>query len=150
MINITQLKQLAEQCVADTALAHAEWVTTESELSRKVPNLKTNHFPLLVYVTPSFDPEGKDADNMKEVASMLFFVLKNGRFQSEKESTQQADMDETLSIIKDLKQYLINGFPSNPDCVVPNGVIPHSFHIDPEFNYLGCNGWSMSFQIKTV
>jgi len=149
MINITQLKQLAAQCVTDTDLEHAEWVTTESELSRKVPNLKTSHFPLLVYVTPSFDPDGMDADNFKDVATMLFFVLKNGRFQSEKESNQVTDMDETLAITDQIKTYLLNGFPSNPDCALVNGIIPHSFHIDPEYNYLGCNGWSMSFQIKS-
>lgn len=149
MINITQLKALAEQCVVHTALNHAIWVTTEAELSRKVPNLKASQFPLLVFVTPSFEQDAPDSDNAKDVATLLFFVLINGRFQAETEITQQNDMNNTLEIIGKIKQYLLNGFPDSVPCSIVDGVIPYTFHIDPEFNYLGCNGWSMSFQIKT-
>jgi hypothetical protein len=149
-MNITELKALGQKCVdAIAELKQDVWVTTESELSRKVPNLRADDFPLLVMVTPSFDVEGQDADNVRDVAQLLFFVLKKGGFQSEKESTQEADMNETLLIIQQIKSYLLNGFPAVEDCSLPNHIVPHSFHIDPEFNYLGCNGWSMSFQIKT-
>jgi len=149
MINITQLRALAQQCIHHTDLTHYIWVTTESELSRKMPNLKVSEFPMLIVVTPSFDVNAKDTDNVRDIATLLFFVLKYGRFQSENEGNQISDMDQTLNITSVIKNYLINGFPDNPDCELINGIIPHSFHIDPEFNYLGCNGWSMSFQIST-
>lgn len=148
-MNITELKALAQQCVDSIAeLNGYEWVTTESELSRKVPNKKVNDFPLLVVVTPSFDVEGQDADSVRDVAQLLFFVLKRNRGQGEKETTQVTDMDETLAIVQQIKGYLLGGFPGVEDCAMPNDIVPHSFHIDPEFNYLGCDGWSMSFQIK--
>lgn len=148
-MNITELKILGQNCVNSIdALKKHTWVTTESELSRKMQNLKAADFPLLVIVTPSFDGQGTDNDDFRNISQHLFFVLSKGGFQSEKESTIEADMDNTLVIIRYIQRFLLNGFPGVDECVTPNLIIPNSFHIDPEYNFLGANGWSMNFQMK--
>ena len=150
MINITQLKQLAQRIIDNTDAVHYEWITTESELSKKMHKLSASQFPLLVVVTPSYDAKATDEDNAWDINHLLFFVLKRDQFQGANETNNAADMDQTLAIIKDIKNHLKNGFPDFQDCTLMNGIDPGSFHVDPEYNFLGCNGWSISFQIKTT
>lgn len=146
-MNITQLISLGDSCVNHIALLKKHlWVTTESELSKKIQSLKVSDFPLLVTVTPSFDSKGRDNDDVQNIAQMLFFVLTKGGFQSEKSNTIQLDMDTTFLIASQIQQLLLSGIPGDDLCVMPNKIIQNSFHIDPEFNYLGTNGWSISFQ----
>lgn len=151
MITIAQIKAFANRCIDNVdKLVYYEWVTTESGLSKKVANLKANQFPLLVVVTPSYDSDVVDRDSYWDVAQMLVFVLMRDKFQGANETNQADDMDTTLEIIGDIKYYLMAGFPdADQECVFHNGIVPSSFHIDPEYNYLGCNGWSMSFQIRS-
>lgn len=148
MITIAQLISIAEQVKTHTGITHHEWVTTESQLSKKLPDLKSDQFPLLVTVTPSYTADAPDNDNLKNISQMLFFVLVRDRFQSAKGATEIADMDNTLAIAAAIQDYLINGFPGADQCWLTNSIQPQSFNIDPEYNYLGCNGWSISFQIK--
>jgi len=147
-MTITLLLNLAGLCCQHTPLANFSWVTTEGELSRKIGQLAASDFPLLVVVTPSFSTLAPDADNVQHIAAQLFFILANGRFQNETQASLQADMDLTLSIAMAIKSFLINGFPNQPHCPFQGTVFPDSFNLDPEYNFLGCNGWSMSFQSK--
>lgn len=147
-MNISSLISLANLIKQHTGIAHYEWVTTESQLSKKLGDLKATQFPLLVVVTPSYGTDARDHDNVRDIPQMLFFVLKRNKFQSATAATEIADADETLEISRQLKSYLINGFPGQHDCVIPAAIEPNSFNIDPEWNYLGCDGWSISFQMK--
>ncbi len=148
-INITQLKQLAQRIVDNTDAAHYEWVTTESHLAKKMQSLKASQFPLLVMVTPSYNVDAQDSDSVKDISQMLLFVLMRNEFQGNKPEIEAAYADQTLAIIETIQQHLLNGFPSaGDDCIFPAATEPGSFNIDPEWNYLGCDGWSMTFQIK--
>lgn len=148
-INIAQLKSIAQMIVDNTAATHYEWVTTESHLSKKMSELKASQFPLLVAVTPSYNVDAQDHDSAKDISQMLFFVLAKNDFQGAKPTTEAANADATLEIVNKIQEYLLNGFPDHTDdCIFPAAIEPGSFNIDPEWNYLGCDGWSISFQIK--
>ena len=148
MITISNLITLAQRIQAATAINHFEWVTTESHLTKKLQSLKASQFPLLVVVTPSYAVDGIDPDSTKDISQMLFFVLKRNQAQGATPATEAADADETLAIVNQIKTYLLNGFPGVSDCIFPDAIEPNSINIDPEWNYLGCDGWSISFQIK--
>jgi len=107
MINISQLLSLAQRIEDSTDVAHHIWVTTESGLSTHMNGLKGDQFPLLVVVTPSYDGDAADADNARDVNQMLFFVLKRDLFQGKKESNEVSDMDATLAIVNDIKNYML-------------------------------------------
>jgi hypothetical protein len=147
-MNISSLISLANLIKQHTGIAHYEWVTTDTQLSKKIGDLKSAQFPLLVVVTPSYGTDAPDNDNVRDISQMLFFVLKRNKFQSATGATEIADTDETLAIARQIKSYLINGFPGANDCIIPAAIEPASFNIDPEWNYLGCDGWSISFQMK--
>ena len=149
MITITQLLTTAERIKADTDINEYVWVSDEGDLAKKLKNIKSSQFPLLVVVTPSYDSEAADSDNVSDINHILFFILKRGSFQSAKESSDIQDMDDLLELTTRIRGFLLNGFPDYQDCTFLNGIMPASFHIDPEVNYLGCKGYSMSFNIKT-
>lgn len=149
MISITQLKQLADRIVNTTDVNHFEWVFDENHLSKKLRNLDASQFPLLVVVAPSFDEAAGNEDNSRDINQMLFFILKRGLAQGSKEPDIVSDIDQCLQIVVNIKSFLLNGFPDYQDCTLASGIVPGSFHIDPEYNYLGCNGYSIVFQIKT-
>jgi hypothetical protein len=148
MISITQLTAFANRLKDNTDLNHVILVTTESELTKKLQSVMIEQFPVMVIVIPSYDATGGGRDDFRLTANMIIFVLKRDRFQGANETNSMADMEETLAITQKIIEYLINGFNESNDCVFSHGIIPASFHIDPEFNYLGCNGWSLGFQIK--
>lgn len=147
MINITTLKQFATRLVAETELTKYILVTNEGQLSKRVQDLKQTDFPLLVVVIPSYDAAAIDRDNFKLLTQMLMFVLKRDRFQGQKPELLEEDMEETLSITETIIQTFMAGFDV-ADCTIPEMIVPGSYHIDPEVNFLGCNGWSISFQLK--
>jgi len=147
MVNISSLLSLAENLKNNTELNHVIWVTTESELSKKLPKASLTSFPALVVVTPSYDSKGSDRESIRDITSLIFFILSKQSHQNIKEEELVMDMDKTLSICKQIETILISGFPNQDTCYISNHVDPESFHIDPEFNYLGCNGWSMTFEL---
>jgi hypothetical protein len=147
MISITQLTAFANRLKDNTGLNHVILVTTESELTKKMQSVRIEQFPVMVIVIPSYDASGAGRDDFRLTANVIIFILKRDRFQGANETNSMADMEETLAITQKIIGYLINGFNDSNDCVFTDGIIPASFHIDPEFNYLGCNGWSLGFQI---
>lgn len=147
MITITQLAGFANRLKENTDLNHVILVTTESELTKKMQSVKSEQFPVLVVVIPSYDAAG-GRDNIGMMAQMIMFVLKKDRAQGATETNQMADMEETLAITNAITGYLLNGFADYEDCIFYQGIQPASIHIDPEYNYLGCNGWSLGFIIK--
>lgn len=147
MIHITALKQFATQLVADTELSKYILVTNEGQLSKHLQDLKQSDFPLLVVVIPSYDAAAMDRDNFKLLTQMLMFVLKRDRFQGQKPELLEEDMEETLAITESIMLTFMAGFDV-ADCIIPDMIVPNSYHIDPEVNFLGCNGWSISFQLK--
>ena len=148
MITLSQLSAFANRIKDNTDIQHTILVTTESELTKKMQSVRIEQFPVMVVVIPSYYASGGGRDDFRLTANMIIFILKRDRFQGANETSSMADMEETLTITQKVIGYLINGFNETNDCVFTDGIIPSSFHIDPEFNYLGCNGWSLGFQIK--
>jgi hypothetical protein len=147
MITIAQITAFANRLKEATDLNHIILVTTESELTKKMQSVKSEQFPILVVVIPSYDATG-GRDNIGMMAQMIMFVLKKDRAQGATETNQMADMEETLAITNAITGILLNGFTDYTDYIFYEGIQPASIHIDPEYNYLGCNGWSLGFNIK--
>jgi len=147
MITIAQLATFAARLKDNTDLNHVILVTTESELTKKMQGVKAEQFPIMVVVIPSYDATGV-RDGLSMMAQMIMFVLKKDRAQGATETNQMADMEETLAITNSIAGFLLNGFADYEDCIFYQGIQPASIHIDPEYNYLGCSGWSLGFTIK--
>lgn len=60
-------------------------------------------------------------------------------------ATQQIITDVKKEILRLTSDYAVE----NNYTRLLHGLVPGRMHTDPEYNFLGCNGWSLSFAIKT-
>ncbi len=47
-------------------------------------------------------------------------------------------------------QMIADRFDANGRCQLMSRLDLNRMHIDPEYNYYGCNGWSLSFNLQTA
>lgn len=62
------------------------------------------------------------------------------------------DMDLMQGIMKDIKDFMLNDKVSCESAYheLMSRLNEKSFHQDPEYNYLGCDGWSLSFKFGSM
>ncbi len=89
-----------------------------------------------------------DNESLVDVSNQIFFILDKSPKQNIVEDELIDSLDILLNIIQEIISLLANGFPGQEYCIISDAVVPDSFHIDPKINYLGCHGWSFTFEIK--
>lgn len=153
MILVQRFKEYFDHCVDDIkALKSAHIVATEEGLGQKIKDIGIDQIPFLVAVIPSADPDSRDTDSVKEKNMSVLFVLTKRDPQDKDESSFINDMGHTQDITKLVKTMMKD---DKDDCDakfhdVMKYLDVNSMHQDPEYNYLGCDGWSLSFQFDTI
>lgn len=153
MIRVNDFKTYAESFVSRiTGLKKAIVVSNEAQLIKYLDRLKKSEFPLLVAVLPSADSTVRDNDNVKENSICLIYVLSKIDATSETYDSFIADMDSTQQLLSDVKNLMhqdkVSCGTTYHDLV--KRLQCDKMHTDPEYNYLGCNGWSLSFIIENI
>lgn len=132
-------------------------------LNHKVVTVKEEHFkqyakdidpsklPLLLAVIPSLDGDGPDADNYSDEEAHLMFVLTNRAASDRTPENEISDYDLTYEITQAIKDLTID---NSAECERPfhpelQHLVIKSFHLDPEYNFMGFDGYSISFRVKT-
>ncbi len=135
-------------------------VDDESELSQKIKDFEDRH-TYLVVVTPSADLVADNEDNHGDIDTCVIYVLMkidprdetSGDIMFERESTQN-----TMKSVRTMMLELENGQGSDQyysdekyraASDLMKQIVRGKQHVDRERNYLGCNGYSLSFGIKT-
>ena len=150
MINVKTYREYFERAVSEIPeLQGCIVVAAEEALAKKIKDIDS--FPLLVAVIPSADPHTFDSDNFSDSNIALLFVLTRRGKSNYTEETFLDDLETTQGIISQLKLLMIADMQdcSSAGHPVMKNLDPGSFHQDPEYNYLGCDGWSLSFQFVT-
>lgn len=155
MITVTNYKGYWDHVVTELTpdgLKKAYLVATEEGLGKKINNLKGTESPFLVAIIPSSDPKSPDDDAVGEVNSGMIFILHKRSHSDQSDSVFISDMDNTQAIMKKVKELMQHDkiTCSSAYHVTMERLILNSMHQDPEYNYLGCNGWSLSFQFETI
>lgn len=125
-------------------------VAIETQLQKKISDVA--EFPILVATVPSADPDSKDEDNTGETNSCLIFVLKAVAENDRDDANYVDDMELMQGIMKAIKDFMLDD-KVNCDATyheLMSNLNEKSFHQDPEYNYLGCDGWSLSFKVGSV
>ena len=125
-------------------------VTAESDLMEKIRNISDDDFPLLIAVIPSADSIAPDPDNVLEASTCFLYVVKKLIQDSSSDESFLTLMETTQDVFTAVKLQMAAD-KSNHD------TSPHfmhrmdlnRMHSDPEYNYLGCAGWSLSFNLLT-
>ena len=151
MINIRTYKEYWEGMVSRIDdLKGSVLVATEHHFKNKVSNLKD--YPVLVAVIPSSDPSSKDVDNIQEKNTGLIFILKKISASNVNDENYIDDMELLQNVIKEVKELMVSDYT---DCSSEyhqemERLDVNSFHQDPEHNYLGHDGWSLSFNFNSL
>jgi hypothetical protein len=108
---------------------------------------------LLIAVLPSADAQSDSVDNYHETDTCFVFVVKKSDRGSLTQDEYLSQLSHTQKIMASLKQQLL-ALASDTDHSTNHshlfhGLIISSMHTDPEYNLLGCNGWGLSFKVKT-
>jgi hypothetical protein len=129
-------------------LQMAAMVTNEAKL-KDIINKPDTRYPLLVSIVPGATFGGRDIDNIKHsVAGMIFVLEKVG--QSNKTPQQTIDL---LAVLEELMNTIIEEMLldykscSRPGHEVMKKLNLATMNLEPEENYLGCDGWSLGFRI---
>jgi len=147
MISITTYRDYWKEMVNRIdGLEDTTLVANEAQLKNKLT--KEVRYPLLVATVPSADPDSHNADNTGEKNSALIFVLEKVAASDRDSDNYVATMEKLQQIMKKVKEAMIEDFEN---CLMPMKELEiQSFHQDPEYNYLGHDGWSLSFRFATA
>lgn len=153
MIKISDYKSYWEHVLDELTadgLKYVALVATEEGLGKKIKDIK--EFPALISIIPSSDPVSPNTDTIGEMNSGMIFVLMKRPQSDQSDSVFLSDMDTTQELMKKVKE-LMTEDKTNCDAefhLFMKRLDVQSMHQDPEYNYLGCNGWSLSFQFETL
>lgn len=140
---------VAEICSIDRVFM----VSEESEMSSYIKEVEDDCL-ILVAVIPSSDTEAPDIDNIEEVDSCVIFVMKKITPSNLTTSEILQVRQNTQAVITSVKNEMINHAADvcedNAGTKLMRRLVIDKMHTDPEYNYLGCTGWSLSFLLKSV
>lgn len=125
-------------------------VINQTDLRDAFKDLSSNSYPLAAVVMPSSKGDARNEDNYGEISQMLFFVLMPTA-QMGKYNSWLSYMNMMQDAVAQIKQDIRDNIE---DCQAPFHDIfdktdLNSFHTDPERNFMGNDGWSVSFKLKT-
>ena len=152
MVRVREYKILWEYIKSIVSgIDHLFMVDDETELTDRISQLSDGDISLVV-VFPSTDSQALDEDNVPEVDSCVIFILQkieqrnidDADLLDEREATQ-----ELLATIRRCMYDLMINHSDDSNHRIMNRLIEGKQHIDRERNYIGCNGWSLSFSLKT-
>ncbi|MFZ4705402.1 MAG: hypothetical protein ACOYMF_05280 [Bacteroidales bacterium] len=125
-------------------------IANEPQLADNIRNMDDSEFPALVALIPSADSISRDPDNILETSTCLIYVLKKFEHNDQTPTTFLSVMLETQNIMQAIKLQML---ADRADHAIFSHLLERidlsRMHTDPEYNYLGCNGWSLSFLIST-
>jgi hypothetical protein len=152
MIRVKTYKHFFEHMAeAVQGISKVYTVADEQELEKFLRDLEDKEV-VLVAVIPSSDTIFSDLDNKQEQDNAVVYILKKTSDSDMTEDDLLDLRDDTQIQITELKEQLhrmaMDTDSLDPHIEMARRLVP-VFHTDPEYNYLGCNGWSISFKWKT-
>jgi len=120
-------------------------VHSEGQLSKKISSLRNKRF-ILAVVMPSADIESRDPDSLKYSYEGIIYILAPTVNSELNEDTFIDNFDKTGDITQEIIETLNNDCCSG--CHIFNELDFGSIKIDPEVNFMQCDGYSVSFRFK--
>ena len=139
-----------------TVITTIDWVFVVSDLPEIKEYIKkvADGDILLVAVIPSSDTDAMNTDNLEETDSCYVFLLKKNSRMDLTPETLFSDREETQQIITQIKHtmwQLASDFDhEDVNTRLMRRLLLNKMHTDPEYDFLGCDGWSLSFTLNTA
>lgn len=145
MIKLVDFKEFWEQYIELISdLKHIFLVASEAELTKKISSVPKKDIFLAV-ITPSADRKAKSSDNMLDMHTLVFYILSSFNRSEVKDDEYYILMDKCAEAWNIIDNRIQEEFRLGT-CQIFGRIDWNSLHIDPEENFLGCNGYSVSFK----
>lgn len=144
----TYFKSIVTRLKADgIVINNCYLVRSEPELAGDIKQLPAKEFFLAVLI-PSSDTKGWNIDNLTETEGWLVYVLEKSDRKAITHDNRIVSVANHQLIITLVKKMLRDdiqdrSIPCNID------IDFDSMHTDPEDNFHGCEGYSLSFKVKS-
>lgn len=150
MIKIRDLNNYMDSCMSRIDLiTKSHLISTENQLVKKVADFDYSDIVLIIII-PSADSKGKDVDNIIESETIIMFILGKIDESSEDDDDFIDNMEIFQNTVTELKELMIaDKQDTESGCHLMKGLDLSSIHTDPEYNYLGCNGYSLSCNVTS-
>lgn len=125
-------------------------VRTEPEMAQKIKNIDAGEL-FLVAVVPSSDTSARDIDNILEKEMIIVYALMKVSHKEQDDTDMLNDMGIAQECITAVKTYLKEDF-ENHEAFLHQYIKRIDFsrmHTDPEYQYMGCDGYSLSFELTS-
>lgn len=151
MIQVAQLSQFIHQAtLAIDGLESSHLIITEGHLANRLTSMPVSKFPTLIAVMPSASSgPSRDADNIQFNNQLLFYILKKISYPGRTFLQEAEDYQQTQDILNALIRFMLQ-IKEQETCSPWYHLQENSFQIDPEYNYMGCDGWSLAVTLKTT
>lgn len=150
MIPIDEYRGYWAKMVARVNAKVAILVRDESEFSQYVKNLPPGE-TYLIAVIPSTDSDARNTDAILEKETVVVYAVRKVDRTNQTELDIMDTMKVTQLAIKNIKTMLLWDATncSAEYHEMMKRIAFGSFHTDPEYNYFGMDGYSLSFEITT-
>lgn len=150
MIKVNLLKSYFDAMAPRVLATKTILVRNETELAQKIKDFANSEL-FLVVVIPSSDTTARNTDNILEKETIILYAVKKVSHKDQDDTDVISDMIQAQDCITAVKDALLD---DAGDCDVPmheyiSRLDFNSMHTDPEYNYLGCDGYSLSFVLTS-
>ncbi len=132
--------------------SHLFLVDDETELSKKIGDLD-NMEVILVAVYPSADLSAIDEDNFGDIDTCVIYVLMKINERNVSPEDIDVERETTQKFMINIREYMrqLEGQWDNQTdhSRLMKQLVRGKQHVDRERNYFGCNGYSLSFSLRT-
>jgi hypothetical protein len=127
-------------------------VHEESDLASAIREIEAGSV-ILFAVIPASDIEAVSSDDYEEVDSCFVFVVKKNDRGALTHEEFITELHNTQQIMASIKHKMIE-LSGDRDHLTPyshllHGLAINGMHTEAEYNLLGCDGWGLSFRLKT-
>jgi len=121
-------------------------VSHQDQLANKIREVAAGEI-ILIVIVPSADTNAADVNNIMENNTGIIYLLKKIDITNMTDDLFVDEMEETQDIMTAIKTMMTDDASDHQANHFMHYFEPNGMHTDPEYNYLGCNGWSLSFNI---
>jgi hypothetical protein len=141
------LKIMLNRLKPDFSIDKVFLVRSEAELAGDVKQIPSGTF-YLAAVIPSSDTRAMNIDNVKEHETWLFYALEKSDRKGITAENRLASVAQQQRVISKIKQIIRDDIYAR---VFPCHIRPdiNSMHTDPEDNFHGSEGYSLSFKVES-
>jgi len=128
-----------------SGITHVFCLVKEEEIQKRLKSIPIKSIALVIIV-PSFDSKAPDRDNIREECQLLMMLVKRIDRKDDTEDSYLDVLDEMTDKLKLVKKCMLDD-KRNPQNIMRH-LSADGIHTDPEIDFHGCFGWSMSFFMK--